>query len=181
MIEIFKDIKDYEGLYQVSNFGNVWSLNYKRTGRAELMKTSKNTKGYLKVTLCKDGKRKHFLIHKLVAGAFLENPDNLPQVNHIDENKKNNRVDNLEWCDNKYNCNYGTRNQRIAKNSVKLKNGKTSKSVLQFSLSGEFIREWPSTNEVGRNGFKQPNIVKCCLGERKSAGGFIWRYKKEVV
>ena len=173
MIEIWKDIKDYEGLYQVSNFGQILSLHYNRSRKCKLLKLIKTKFGYLRVQLFKDGKGKMFIVHRLVAETFLKNPDNLPQVNHIDENKENNRVDNLEWCTSEYNINYGTRNEKVSKTMT---NGKTSKKVLQFSLTGEFIREWESTQECGRNGFNQGNISSCCLGERKSADGFKWQY-----
>ena len=164
----------YEGLYQVSNCGRLLSLNYHRSGKSKLLKPTKTKKGYLAVGLHKNGKRKMCKVHRLVAETFIPNPDNLPQINHIDENKKNNRVDNLEWCDNKYNTNYGTHNERISKT---LTNGKLSKTVLQFSKSGEFIREWPSTMECERNGFDHVAVGDCCRGKQKSAYGYIWRYK----
>lgn len=161
--------------YQVSNFGQILSLNYERTRKPKLLKTSKDKNGYLRVSLYKNGKQNYFQIHRLVAETFLPNPNNLPQVNHIDENKENNRVDNLEWCTHEYNINYGTHNERISK---AMTNGKLSKPVLQFSKSGEFIREWPSTRECGRNGFNQGEVSKCCNGKRKTAYGFIWKYKE---
>lgn len=169
--------------YQVSNFGRILSLNYNHTGKPKLLKYKKEKNGYLRVYLCKNKKSKIFLVHRLVAETFLLNPDNLPQVNHIDEDKTNNFVGtpendykdgNLEWCTREYNNNYGTRNKRAAKTNT---NGKCSKGVLQFSKTGEFIREWPSTAECGRNGFNQGNVAACCRGELKSAYGFIWRYK----
>lgn len=172
--EIFKDVKGYEGLYQVSNFGRIMSLNYNHTGEPKLLKMSKDKDCYLIVNLCKDGKRKMFRVHRLVAEAFIPNPDNLPQVNHKDEDKTNNFVGtpendykdgNLEWCTNEYNVNYGTRTE------------KTSKSVLQFTLDGEFIREWASTAEVGRNGFNRGYVSDCCREKYKQAYGFLWRYK----
>ena len=172
--EIYKDIKDLEGLYQVSNFGNIMSLNYHMTGRAELLKPSLDKGGYLHIYLYKDRKRKFFFIHRLVAETFIPNPDNLPQVNHKDEDKTNNSVDNLEWCDNKYNSNYGTKPERISKANT---NGKCSKPVLQFSLTGEFIREWPSMAECTRNGFSQGCVCLCCQGKKPHYKGFRWQYK----
>ena len=175
MEEIYRDIKDYEGLYQVSNFGNVMSLNYRKTGRAELLKTYKNKKGYLLICLSKNKKQKTFQIHRLVAEAFIPNLENLPQVNHKDEDKTNNSVDNLEWCTNEYNHKYGTRNERIAKT---LTNGKQSKPVLQFSKTGEFIKEWESSMEIQRQlGYCNSFIGKCCKGKYESAYGFRWIYK----
>lgn len=119
MKEIWKDIEGYEGCYQVSNFGNVKSLNYMHTGKEQILKLKTKKSGYLQVNLCKDGKIKTYTIHRLVAKAFVENPDNLPQVNHIDEDKTNNRFDNLEWCDQKYNNNYGTHNIRVTESRRK--------------------------------------------------------------
>ena len=171
MIETYKDIKNYEGKYQVSNLGQIMSLNYRNTGKHKLMSPVEDKDGYFRVCLYKDEKRKSFHIHRLVAEHFLPNPDNLPQVNHRDENKQNNSVDNLEWCSNEYNVNYGKRNQKCAK--------ALSKTVLQFSKSGEFIREWESINECRRNGFNQGNICKCCNGKLKSSFGYIWRYKED--
>ena len=101
--------------YQVSNFGQILSLNFHRSGKPKLLKTGKNKKGYLMVDFSKNGKRKTFLVHRLVAEAFLPNLDNLPCVNHKDEIITNNRVDNLEWCTYEENNNYGTRNERISK------------------------------------------------------------------
>ena len=174
MIEIFKDIKDLEGKYQVSNLGNIMSLNYNGTGKSKLLKPGKTKNGYLLVSLYKNRKRKSYKVHRLVAEHFIPNPDNLPEINHKDENKENNSVDNLEYCTHEDNINHGTRNERIAKANT---NGKRSKKVLQFTLDGEFVKEWPSVNECGRNGFNQGNIVSCCNGKLKQYKGFIWRYK----
>lgn len=168
-------VKEYSKDYKVSNYGRVLSLNYRRTGRSEVMKPFDNGDGYLKVILSKNRKTKKFFVHRLVAEAFLHNPENKPEVNHIDENKENNRVENLEWVDHKENINHGTRNQRVAE---KCTNGKLSKIVLQLTKTGELIKEWSSTAECGRNGFHQGAVVDCCLGKRKSHKGFRWKYKE---
>lgn len=193
MIEIFKDIKDLEGLYQVSNFGKILSLNYNGTSKPRLMKTVKNKYGYLVVKLFKDRKPKMFRVHRLVAEAFLPNPLNKPYINHKiegDEGKKINIVyinedgsideenSTIEWVTAKENINYGTCIQRRVKNQT---NRNKSKTVLQFTLDGEFIREWPSTRECERNGFNKGHVSSCCNGKRKSHKGFRWEYKKEVV
>ena len=163
-MEIWRNIKDYPD-YQVSNMGRVKSLNYNRTGEEKIMKISKNNWGYLLVNLHKEGKQKHYYIHRLVATAFIPNPDNLSQVNHINEDKTDNRVDNLEWCTQQYNTNYGTRTE------------KTQKPVLQFTLDGEFIKQWDSARAVERElGFNNSDLSKCCKGKKKSVGGFKWCY-----
>ena len=162
--EKWKDIKDYEN-YEVSNLGRVKN---KKTGR--ILKPEKTRDGYMRVSLCKDGIQRHALLHRLVSLTFLPNSQNLPQVNHKDEDKTNNCLDNLEWCDHKYNNNYGTKNERQAE--------KMSKPVLQFDLLGNFIKEWPSMMKVYEElGIHQGNISSCCSGNRKSAGGYLWKYK----
>ena len=174
-MEIWKDIEGYEGLYQVSNQGRVKSLERKvdnghciRTVPERILKPNKTKKGYQLVNLWKEGKIKRMSVHRLVAKAFLPNPENLPQVNHKDENPSNNHVDNLEWCDARYNINYGSRTERMIE--------KQSKPVQQFTIDGSFVREWLSTNEAGRNGFHQGNICDCCNGNRKQHKGFLWQY-----
>ena len=161
--EIWCPIKGYEGLYEVSDQGRVKSIGY---GDDRILKSVIDKGGYLKVCLCKNGEREWCRIHRLVAKTFIPNPDNLPEVNHKDEDKENNYVQNLEWCDRKYNCNYGTRNQRI------------SKLVLQFTKDGEFVREWKSSSEIEMNlGYAHQNISSCCTGKLKSAYNFIWKFK----
>ena len=179
--EYWKPVVGYEGLYEVSNFGRVKRLRRLITNQynsfyieEKILKPQKNRCGYLYINLYKNGIMKHITIHKLVAEAFIDNPDNLPQVNHKDENKANNNVNNLEWCDRKYNQNYGTRNKRI---SEKMINGKLSKPVLQYDLDGNLIREWASAMECDRNGFNQGNVSACCRGKRKTYKGSIWKYK----
>ena len=161
--EIWCPIKGYEGIYEVSDQGRVRSLKF---GKERILKQGRNPEGYLLVCLCKNGEHKAYKVHRLVAQTFIPNPDNLPQVNHKDENKENNSVHNLEWCTNKYNSNYGTRNQRI------------SKSVLQYTKSGVFVREWKSATDVKRNlGYSSCDISSCCTGRYKTAYNFIWKFK----
>lgn len=128
-------------------------------------------RGYLKVIR----NRKNYKVHCLVAECFIPNHDNLPEVNHKDECKTNNRVENLEWCTRKYNINFGTRNKRVKK---MLTNGKCSKPVAQYTLDGELIKTWPSAIEITRVlGFSFGNICACCNGKRKTHKGFIWNWK----
>ena len=183
MIEIWKtavyDGEIYEGLYKVSNLGKILSLNYKNTGRPGLKNPSDNGDGYLRVGLSKNGKTKKCLVHRLIAETFLDNPENKPCINHKiegDVGKKINIVifnedgtvdeerTTIEWVTYEENNNYGTRNERMAKTK--------SKPVLQLSLSGDLIREWPSTRECGRNGFDQSAVAKCCLGKLPHYKGF---------
>ena len=114
MMEEWRAVPGYEGLYEVSNKGNVRNVR-----RNTLLRLPKTNKGYIRVCLCKNGKIYGKFVHRLIAQAFLPNPDNLPQVNHLDEDKSNNCVDNLEWCDGKYNVNYGTRNIRAKETAIK--------------------------------------------------------------
>lgn len=187
-IEEWKDIEGYEGLYQVSNLGNVKSLEKTRIGnggsivpvKERILKASKDSKGYLQVKLFKDEKPKTYKVHRLVASAFLPNPDNLPQVNHKDENPSNNRVDNLEWCSAKYNSNYGTRNERVAKSLTN--HPMKSKKVAQIDKhTGQIIKIWESFNECNRKGFFQNAVNECCRGKRKTYKGFIWKYLSDIV
>lgn len=165
IMEIWKDIEGYPN-YQVSNMGRVKSLKY---DEEKILKSSKNSRGYLQVGLCKEGKIKFFRVHRLVAQAFLPNPNNLSQVNHRNEDKTDNRVENLEWCNRSYNTNYGTRNERIAKaNSI---------PILQFSKSGELVKKWDCSMDIERElGFYHSNICMCCNGKRKSVGSYKWHY-----
>ena len=166
--ENWKDIEEYEGLYQISDKGRIKSIGY---GKERILNLKRNTKGYLQVNLSKNGEHKWCLIHRLVALAFLSNPNNLPQVNHKDEDKTNNKVENLEWCDSKYNNNYGTKIQRQSE--------KISKPVLQYTKDGKFVKEWKSATYAGNIlQFFSTYITKCCKGKCKSAYNFIWKYKK---
>ena len=173
----------YEELYKVSNLGRILSLNYRNTGKPGLMTPVEMSNGYFQVKFWKNKKTKTCLVHRLVAETFLENPENKPEVNHKDEDKTNNFVflnedgtvnkekSNLEWKSHRGNINHGTRNERAAK--------ALSKKVLQLSLNGDLIREWPSTNECGRNGFCQVSVVKCCNGKQKTHKGFRFMYAED--
>ena len=186
--EEWRDIAGYEGLYQVSNCGRVKSLGRYIRAKAgsskwqeeKLLRPATTRDGYLLVGLCKNGQRKMFLVHRLVATVFIPNPMPLfyTDINHKDECKTNNAASNLEWCDTKYNANYGTRNERMAAAQT---NGKQSKRVGQFNLAGTLIKEWPSTNECGRNGYSCGNVAACCNNKYHRVGnniykGYIWKY-----
>ena len=154
-----KDVKDYEGLYAIDENGNVWSYKSRKYLKPTL------ARGYLKITLYKDGKRKDFYIHRLVAEAFIPNPDNKPQVNHLDENKLNNSVSNLEWATAKENSNYGTRTERS--------NKKRSKPVYCMELDRVFDGINQAARELGLN---NRHICDCCKGRYKTTGGYHWQY-----
>ena len=175
--EQWRPVDGFEGLYAVSNLGRVKSLKY---GREKILKPAKHRNGYLFVTLCINGKRKHFLVHRLVATAFIPNPEGFEQVNHKDENPSNNVVTNLEWCDCKYNINYGTHNERMA--STKRNNPAFSKAVeaSRFSDFREIELCFASTQEAERNGYFSSNVSASCNGCYCSKGNFykglFWRY-----
>ena len=165
--EIWRDIEGYEGLYQVSDKGRVKSLWFEKE---RILKPVKDGWGYLFVRLYKNRDIKMCKVHRLVAMAFISNPNCLSDVNHKDENKENNRVENLEFCNRKYNCNFGSRNQRIA--------GKRSKPVIQYTKDGKIVKEWKSTYDIERNlGYCHGKISACCLGKQKTSYGFVWKYK----
>ena len=182
------DGETYEG-FEVSNWGRIKSLNYRRTGRAELMTLVQGKDGYLRVGLSKNRKRDWFLVHRLVAETFLPNPEGKPQVNHKIEGdigktinmvffNEDGSIDKerttIEWVTPKENNDYGTHNERVAKANT---NGKKSKKVLQFTLTGDLIREWESTRECERNGFDHSAVAKCCNGKLPHYKGFRFMYK----
>ena len=201
-IEVWKtavyDGEVYEGLYKVSNLGRILSLNYKNTGKPGLMNPVEIPNGYFQVGLHKNGNTKMCYVHRLVAETFLPNPENKPYINHKIEGKKGKKINmvifnedgtvdkkrtTIEWVTPKENNDYGTRNERAGKAISKAKkgitNGKKSKKVLQFTLNGELIREWPSAAECGRNGFCQGAVADCCNGKRKTHKGFRWMYAED--
>ena len=174
--EIWKDIEGYEGLYQISSKGRVKSLErMKRNGRGyqkvpeKILEGVDNGHGYLRVKLCKEGKVKQPLVHVLVATAFLDNVDNLPEVNHKDENKYNNCMDNLEWCSHSYNNTYNDKAKKVGK--------KLSKPVYSIDKESGLIMWWQSAHEAERcTDINNGNIISCCQGKRKSAGNHYWFY-----
>ena len=164
MKEIWKDIIDYTGLYQVSNFGRIKSLK-----KEKIMKQRKDKDGYLLIDLHKNSKKKTFKVHRLVAQAFIPNPNNLLQINHIDEIKQNNSVNNLEWCSQKYNVNYGS--------CIKKSSEKHNKKILKCDLNGNPIKQYNSITEASNeNKCFISNISAVCRGKQKTAYGFIWKF-----
>lgn len=191
MEEIWKDIKGYEGLYQVSNFGNVKSLDryiINKNGDKQYFPGKYLNQGisdnYLKVILSKNNKQRTFRVHILVARTFIPNPENKPEVNHMDGDKSNNRVDNLEWNTRSENELHAYKNG-LAKPSDKQKQAVAkyakenySKKVIQYSLNGEFIKEWNSMHDVWRElGIRPSYICRCCKGLRNQTYGYVWKYK----
>ena len=168
-----KDIQGYEGLYSISAEGRVYNLKTNKYLSGGLDKD-----GYRRVTLTKNSVKKDFKVHRLVAEAFLPNPDNKPQVNHKDENKQNNNVENLEWVTAEENVNYGTRGERAGKKISQslINNPLISRSVVCVE-TGEV---YPSTREAERaTGANHSGISKVCKGQRKTCGGYHWRYANE--
>lgn len=168
MKETYKDIQGYEGKYQISNLGNVYSLITNK-----ILKPRLTLDGYYQVDLCKDGVKRHLYIHRLVAQSFLDNPKNYKIVNHKDENSMNNIASNLEWCDSTYNNNYGNCKRKISEaNSIKIN---------QYDMNGNFIKQWLGINNIERClKINKGNICMCCKGKRNNAGGYKWEYMQEI-
>lgn len=194
MKEIWKDIPEYKGKYQVSNLGRVKSLSRKKwngyafanlKGRILKPKFHKS-KGYFNVILYDGHKNSRTIeIHRLVAKAFIANPKHLPCVNHKDENRKNNKATNLEWCSYKYNNNYGNHNLKLslAKTNNKcrkiaIKNGKkTSKAVIQYDLTGKQLSIYSSQIKAAKEtGSTQDGISACCRGKTRKHNGYLWSF-----
>ena len=181
--EKWLQIKEYENIYEISNYGRVKSLkryvpkyNGLRTVKERILKQGNNTQGYKTVMLCKNGVHKSVTVHRLVAIHFIENEDtNKIQVNHINENKTDNRVENLEWVTPKENTNWGSCIER-RKNKM-INHPKRSKFVYQFTKDGALVQTYLSTKEVFRQtGYSQSKISECCLGKRKTAYNHVWKY-----
>lgn len=175
--EMWKPIQGYEGLYEISNLGRIKSLERcvennggKQIIKEKILKTHPNQyrNNYCQVSLCKDGIVKKHQVHRLVAQAFIKNPNNLPQINHKDENPTNNEVSNLEWCTAKYNSNYGNHNINVSKSR--------SKKVSQYDMEGNFIKSFKNTVEAGRYLNKSSGSIRACrCGKLKTAYGYIWK------
>lgn len=177
MREIWKDIPNYDGLYQISNFGRVKSFNSSKkhfNQNYHFLKPNVSNNGYEQVTLYNKNRERHkYLVHKLVAEAFLSNPHNYPCVNHKDENKLNNSVDNLEWCSYAYNNAYGT--ARIRTSITK------GSPISQYTLDGFLIANYVSSGIINKLfGFDADSIIRCCNGKMKTAYGYIWKWFNET-
>lgn len=189
--ELWKPIAGYEGIYEVSNLGRVKRLAYSekiyksgvypyvRQHADKILKGSiSKSHGYYVVTLTKNGESKHYLCHRLVAEAFIPNPDNLPFINHKDETRLNNRADNLEWCTPLYNTRYGDAILRSVNSRAKSKKG--WKRVFQYDIYGNFIASYESINEVEKkNGFKSISISNSCHKYNTKRFGFYWRFEND--
>ena len=168
MEEIWKDIDGYEGLYQVSNQGNIRSLNYGGTGSIKNLKP-KRMGEYLGVCLCKGGKwHKYLYVHRLVAFHFVGGYTEGFTVNHLNENKWDNRAVNLEWCTQKENGMYGTGRERS--------NHSHKKPVKQIGANGEIVRVFGGASETGKAGFHPSLVTACCKGKAQTHKGYEWRY-----
>lgn len=181
-MENWKDVTGYEGLYQVSDQGNVRSLNWRGSKGTKNLWLKPHNKGYLQVELAKNGVRKTFTVHRLVANAFVPNPDKLPVINHIDEDKQNNRAENLEWCTHKRNmeafyenhplANAHTRVPRFGKHKCRL-----MRRIVQKTIDGEEVKVWDNSRQIFlETGMSDWSISECCRGNRKTAYGFKWQY-----
>lgn len=164
---LMKKIKGFDR-YFISKEGEILDIEYNNSKKCKILKQSTNLDGYKFIQLSKNGKVYNKRINRLVAETYIPNPQQLPQVNHKDENKANNRVENLEWCNAQYNCTYKDRHFRAAK--------KRRKKVLGFSKEGELLYELDYIGECKKYGFNQGHISAVCLGKRKTHGGIVWKF-----
>lgn len=179
--EIWKPINGFEGLYEVSNTGLVRSMDrvivtkrgVKKPLKGKILKPNMND-GYAYICLSKDGKELKYKAHRLVAEAFIPNPDNLPYINHKNECKSDNRVENLEWCTKWYNEHYGTFHEKSVTNLRK----KLGRPICQYDMNGNFIREYACIVDTDKHGFCSDSVGDCCRGRLKQHRGYIFRYKQ---
>lgn len=175
-MEVWKDIEGYEGLYQVSSLGRIKSLPGRSNHKSEKILKQATVLGYSHITLSKDNVQKIFKVHRLVASAFIPNPKDLPQVNHIDGKKLNNCVENLEWVNPRDNSLHAFR--MGLRHSQKGEENRRSIKVSQFNLDGEWLKDYDGFREAERlTGVGHYYIGRCCKGKAKTAGGFKWAYK----
>ena len=166
MEEIWADIEGYESLYAISSKGRCWSYKTKK-----FLKETINNDGYLRFSLFKNGKHKRYLAHRLVAKSFVDNPNQYPEINHINENVKDNCAENLEWCTHKQNINYGSRNKKV---SIALKNNQNSAKRVQ---NIDTLNIYDSLTKAEKEtGIDLSQICLCCKNKAKTAGGYRWRY-----
>lgn len=166
-MEIWKDIIGYEGLYKVSNTGKIKSLKYRNSHKEQILK-ERIQKGYNRTNLCKEGNKKQTYVHRLVAEAFIPNPAKLPLINHKDETRNNNNVDNLEWCTTSYNRTYGNARENQKKNTVK--------QVCQYDKEMNLIKIYKSLRSTGDDGFIPVCVSLCCHKKRKTHKKYTWRW-----
>ena len=182
--EIWKDVDGYGGFYEVSNLGRVRSKEriteiqpYCHIVRKPRILKAQFNGMYYRVVMSFDGKSRQVLIHRLVAETFIPNPDGLPQVNHKDENKKNNNVENLEWCTMQYNMSYGTKGKRHSEFMTRTK----GRAVCQYTKDGKLVNRFSSITQAAKaTGIIHSSINMACVHEvQKTAGGYVWRYAEE--
>lgn len=181
--EVWRDVKGFEGLYKVSNMGRV------KNNKEHILKPYSSEKGYRCVDLNKNGNHKKHRVHRLVAQAFIPNPNNYPCVNHIDEIKNHNYVQNLEWCTVAYNNSYGNRLKKISdknkkshiglkqsKETIEKRESKIRKPVIQINSDNNIVKIWKCARQASSKGFNPSSIASCCKGKINSHHGYKWKY-----
>ena len=173
-METWKPINGYPN-YEVSDLGNVRSLNWRNEGKPKELYLKPHNKGYRQVELVNADGKKMLLVHRLVAKAFVPNPNNYPLVNHIDSNRSNNNAENLEWCTQSQNMLHAyalPRNKGLVRRGIR-----RDEKVLQLDLSGNIIRSWKDVRTIKvETGMSDWSIAECCRGKRKTAYGYKWQY-----